>query len=276
MAMLADLARDAQDPAYAEAARRRAIAGDAAGSDRPPAHPAGRRALAMLALGVLGLLTGTAAAAVRSAATGDAAARSQLVGQVRTRTAESDALQARAAALRTDVESRRNAALLQGALGRQRATELAALELAAATVPVSGPGVVVVIGDRPKGKTDAPAQQRGGRPGDGRVLDRDLQDLVNGLWLAGAEAITVNDQRLTVQTAIRSAGEAILVDFRPLSPPYTVRAIGGPDLETGFADGVAGRRLATYTSLYGLPFTVGAAASLTLAAGSSPDLVGAR
>ena len=49
------------------------------------------------------------------------------------------------------------------------------------------------------------------------MLDRDLQVIVNGLWAAGAEAIAVNGQRLTACSAIRSAGEAILVDFRPLS-----------------------------------------------------------
>ena len=64
--------------------------------------------------------------------------------------------------------------------------------------------------------------------GDGRVYDRDLQDVVNALWLAGAEAMSINGQRLTAATAIRSAGEAILVNSRPLSPPSLVHAIGNP------------------------------------------------
>ena len=53
----------------------------------------------------------------------------------------------------------------------------------------------------------------------GRVLDRDLQVMVNALWAAGAEAIAINGQRLTARSAIRYAGEAILLDFRPLVPP---------------------------------------------------------
>ena len=62
----------------------------------------------------------------------------------------------------------------------------------------------------------------------GRVTDRDLQTLVNEVWAAGAEAVTVNGQRLTALSAIRSAGDAVLVDFRPLNPPYTC-APSGPD-----------------------------------------------
>jgi uncharacterized protein YlxW (UPF0749 family) len=58
------------------------------------------------------------------------------------------------------------------------------------------------------------------------LLDVDLQQLVNGLWTAGAEAISVNGHRLTSLTAIRSAGSAITVDYTSLTPPYTVLAIG--------------------------------------------------
>ena len=59
---------------------------------------------------------------------------------------------------------------------------------------------------------------------------------MNGLWSVGAEAIAVNGQRLTAQSAIRSAAGAILVNYRPLKPPYRVEAIGPPDL----ADAVRG------------------------------------
>jgi uncharacterized protein YlxW (UPF0749 family) len=70
---------------------------------------------------------------------------------------------------------------------------------------------------------------------EGRVRDADLQDVVNGLWAAGAEAVAVDGQRLTALSAIRSAGESVLVDLRPLSPPYTVEAVGDPAaLEVGF------------------------------------------
>ena len=82
-------------------------------------------------------------------------------------------------------------------------------------------------------------RRQGGRPGrdggpressgfsdTGRVRDRDMQRVVNGLWESGAEAISVNGQRLTALSAIRAAGDAILVDNKPLVPPYTVLAVG--------------------------------------------------
>ena len=56
----------------------------------------------------------------------------------------------------------------------------------------------------------------------------DLQIIVNGLWGAGAEAIAINGQRLSSTAAIRFAGQAIIVDFRPLARPYVITALGDP------------------------------------------------
>ena len=117
------------------------------------------------------------------------------------------------------------------------------------------------------------AEVRGGQAASGRVLDRDLQDAVNGLWAAGAEAVSVNGLRLNALTAIRSAGEAVLVDFRPLSPPYVLRAVGdAAGLERAFQTGEAGRRLATYPGLYGIAVGVRRARALELPAARLPDL----
>ena len=43
--------------------------------------------------------------------------------------------------------------------------------------------------------------------------------MVNELWADGAQAMSVNDVRLTPTSAIRFAGQAVLVDFQPLLPP---------------------------------------------------------
>jgi uncharacterized protein YlxW (UPF0749 family) len=119
----------------------------------------------------------------------------------------------------------------------------------------------------------SPDAQRGGQVAEGRVQDRDLQDAVNGLWAAGAEAVSINGLRLSALTAIRSAGEAILVDFRPVSPPYTVRAIGNPGtLQARFVDGQSGRRLSTFSSLYGISLIVRRTSSQTLPGAGTPTL----
>ena len=85
-------------------------------------------------------------------------------------------------------------------------------------VAVSGPGVRVTVDDQPQGDPD------------GRVRATDLRLLVNGLWQAGAEAIAINGRRLTALSAIVNSDIAIQVNKGPLSPPYVVQAIGGPNL----------------------------------------------
>ena len=80
-----------------------------------------------------------------------------------------------------------------------------------------GPGLQVVIdnGDSPSGS--------------GVIFDSDIQLLVNGLWAAGAEAISVGGVRLETTSAIRQAGGAILVDNQPVFWPITIQAIGNPN-----------------------------------------------
>lgn len=267
MSLLVDMTGAALDPSYAEAAARKA----AGGSPRDPAKgPAKRSARLVVALVAAGLVTGIAAAQVRRDAAANAGARAPLEQDVRRQTRDTDALARQAATLREELSALRQSALSRDSRGRAAAQRLAALELATGAVAVHGPGVLVRLDDAAQGSLADPAT-RGGQVGDGRVYDRDLQDVVNALWLAGAEAMSVNGQRLTADTAIRSAGEAILVDLRPLSPPYLVRAIGNPDLlEPRFADGPTARRLHTLTSLYGVRFSLARAADLSLAAAAAP------
>ena len=102
----------------------------------------------------------------------------------------------------------------------------------AASEAVHGPGIVIAAQSSADG-SDA-----------GRITDRDLQVLVNGLWYAGAEAVAVNDNRVGSLTSIRTAGDAITVNFRSISSPYTVIALGDTDtLRTRFAQNPAGRLL---------------------------------
>ena len=269
MSLLNDMMSSTLDEAYAERAARRAgttAAGSAARAAGRPGLLA--RSTAALTLLALGLVTGTAVAQVRARQEANTGLRAELAAQVRERSAETDRLAASAARLRSEVEATQNALLGADVAGRTLAEQLVALGLASATLPVEGPGLVVRLDDAPP---DDSAE--GGASVDGRVQDRDLQDLVNGLWAAGAEAISINDVRLTALTAIRSAGDAVLVDFQLLSPPYVVRAVGRPsDLELELVDGPAGRRLQTYVSLYGLRLDVARAESLALPGASTPDL----
>lgn len=270
MSLLVDIMTNTLDESYAERATRPAPVPI---SDRT-APRAGwrRRVVPVLVLIALGMLTGTAVAQVRERQVEGTGLRADLAREATDRTAATDALARRTQELRDEVASAREAALGNDALGKRLTDGLTALGLASGTLPVRGPGLVVTIDDAP----DDGGQADGARPGnaaDGRVQDRDLQSIVNGLWAAGAEAIAVNGQRLTALTAIRGAGEAVLVDLRPLSPPYAVEAIGNPeDLEVEFMDGRSGRRLTTNMSLYRIPFTVERDDRLSLPGAAAPDL----
>jgi uncharacterized protein YlxW (UPF0749 family) len=109
------------------------------------------------------------------------------------------------------------------------------------------------------------------------VRDGDLQLVVNALWAAGAEAVSINGQRLGPTTAIRFAGEAVLVDFRPVTSPYEIRAIGNPDtLATEFLLSPEVGALAVISQTYGLRFEYAEEEELTVPAASIPELRSAR
>lgn len=264
MSLLVDMMNNTLDEGYAERAARPA----GAAPERRP-----HRAAAAVALVAIGVVTGTAIAQVRERQEASTGLRAELAAEVRDRTAETEVLAGQAEQLRAQAAAAQSAALGADAAGRSAARRLEELGLASGTLPVRGPGLVVTLTDAPEGEVEGEAPLRGGTPVDGRVQDRDLQDLVNGLWAAGAEAVSINGIRLTALTAIRSAGEAILVDFRLLSPPYVVRAIGDPDrLELELLDGPTGRRLSTYTQLYGLGLELRSDDRLSLPGAGVPDL----
>ena len=99
------------------------------------------------------------------------------------------------------------------------------------------------------------------------MVDADLLAAVNGLWQAGAEAIAVNGHRLTSRTAIRGAGQAITVDYRSLTRPYVIEAIGdGRRLADGFAASSGGGWWRSLREQYGMRLDVARSADLRLPA----------
>lgn len=100
--------------------------------------------------------------------------------------------------------------------------ELEKRKMEAGMVSAEGPGLVVVLSD----STKQPA------PGEDNyfyiIHDVDLHQLVTELWAAGAEAISINGERLVTNTAIRCVGPTVLVNTVRLAPPYIVHVIGEP------------------------------------------------
>ncbi|MDQ1482149.1 MAG: hypothetical protein QOF35_225 [Actinomycetota bacterium] len=246
MTLLTEMMQRPLDPGYAAAAQRRQQSGQ-------PAAAGLRSPLLIMVAVLIGVLLAASALALRAPTTAVSTVKKSLVAQIESRRAHADAQTRLIATLRSQIDTAQAAALSQQSEGGL-AAELSKLEIAAGTVTVSGPGLLLTLDDAPA-KTAANSPDADPRTVTGldqsKVFARDLQIIVNGLWDAGAEAISVNGHRLTSRAAIRSAGAAILVDYRPLTRPYLISAIGDPgSLGVEFADNSGGSYVQSLTNNY--------------------------
>jgi len=235
--MLQQLLDDAVDPGYRSAAGARG----SASSPRSGWTAAG----VFTAVAVFGVLLGVSAVKTERDRPQALVERTHLIAAIHARQHKLEDMHT---TLRTqqsrvaDLQTR----LATTAMAETRLRALAStLGIAAGTAPVRGPGLVITVDNAPN-----PVPGAGGI-----ILDSDLQALVNGLWAAGAEAIGVNGHRLTTLTAIRYAGQAITVDYRSLTPPYVVGAIGDPDtLPARFLETQGGQTWLGLRSNFGIRF----------------------
>lgn len=238
-------------------------AASAAAATRSPAKKRFYQLLSALAALVLGFLLAVAYQKVVEEQPQRQTARDGLIADIHTRQDRIENLQGREELLRGQVTSLQ-AALLNGGTLEQLRT----FEAATGLRRVTGDGVVVTLVDAPQ-TTDPfgnpPAK-------DSRVLYLDLRTVVNTLWAGGAEAISINGQRLTAMSTIRSAGEAILVDFKPLISPYKVSAIGPDEMVDRFEDSATAALFRQLVQTKGMGFTVKATDDLTLPAAANSQL----
>lgn len=87
--------------------------------------------------------------------------------------------------------------------------------------PVEGPGIRIALSDAPRG-TDP----EGVNPNLLVVHQQDIQGFVNALWAGGAEAISLQNQRLISTTGIKCVGNTVVLDGVPYAPPYVIEAVG--------------------------------------------------
>jgi uncharacterized protein YlxW (UPF0749 family) len=167
--------------------------------------------------------------------------RSPLVETAVELTADQDALKARILELNEQVATLQGESEGSAAIVRDVNARLEEARVAAGLVALEGPGIVLQLSD-----SGAPPPT-GANPADFLVGGRDIRAVVEELWLAGAEAIAVNQERLTPSSAILDIGGSILVNSAYLAPPYQLTAIGPADLfdrlsaSAGFADFVRAR-----------------------------------
>ncbi len=163
-----------------------------------------------------------------------------------------------------------------GGSDRELARKLDELRAAAGYSELTGLGVEVVMDDAPY---DQPIPE-GYTANDVVVHQQDLQAVVNALWEAGAEGITLQGQRLTSSTGIKCVGNTVQLYGVPYSPPYKIVAVGDPP------DLISGLNSDDYIKIYKQytqpPFNIGwelkvLDAPVTLpAAETAPDLSYAR
>ncbi|WP_437023326.1 DUF881 domain-containing protein [Streptomyces sp. enrichment culture] len=247
MSLITNVMDHSLDDGYAEAAARKR-------ADGTGGMPRTLRAKLGLAAGLVlaALVVTVGAAQARVAAPVVAKERGELIDRIDRESEAADKLEHSVDELRDEVSARQREALEQTGGGGESQQLVGVLSGA---VEVHGPGVKLVVDDAEDASGGADGEVRGtsGFSDTGRVRDRDMQRVVNGLWASGAEAVAINGQRLTALSAIRAAGDAILVDNKPLVPPYTVLAVGdGERLSARFQDSPDGMYLHALQENFGI------------------------
>ena len=271
MTLLTTMLQRPLDPGYAAAADRREAQGK-------PRSTSLRSPLLVIATVLIGLLVGVASYNLTTANKPRSQARAELIGQIQDRRDQVDALTVKAGSLQGQLTAQESAQLGDTSL-TERTRELST---AVGAVPLHGPGFTLTLDDAPGSGADE-ATEGDPKAQQGQVQAKDLQYVTNALWESGAEAVSINGKRLTATSAIRFAGSALVVDYRPLTRPYVITALGDPQkFPAAFADGAGGTYLSTLRSTFGIrvdtkvsdDLTVPAAVGLTTRFARSGDTGG--
>lgn len=88
---------------------------------------------------------------------------------------------------------------------------------------VTGPGVIVTLSDSKKDTNSVL------NPSSLLVHDADVLSVINELKNAGAEAISINEQRIVPTTSISCGGNIIDINGEKVGAPFVIKAIGLPE-----------------------------------------------
>ena len=140
--------------------------------------------------------------------------------------------------------------------------ELERQKMIAGLLAVEGSGVQVILDDSSLRPASAPAESN-----DYLIHEYDLRDVINLLWMAGSEAIAVNNERIVATTSIYCVGSTVMVNDTRLSPPYLVQAVGNPIVQEDVLINPAYlKEIKQRAELYGVQFEVNRKGMLTLPA----------
>jgi uncharacterized protein YlxW (UPF0749 family) len=140
--------------------------------------------------------------------------------------------------------------------------------------PVHGPALTVTLSDAPKQDVDR-AVKGGQTPADQLVVhQQDIQAVVNALWSGGAEAMTLQKQRVVSTTGIKCVGNTVVLHGVPYAPPYVITAVGDVAAMQDALDSsdyIAG--YLTYVRAYHLGYRVTSTADVKLPGYDAPELL---
>jgi uncharacterized protein YlxW (UPF0749 family) len=253
--LLSLITRRSLDADYEHVAARRRQEGASS-----PAHPVHRRTAALV-LVVFGLLVTIAAVQTSRNASASDASRANLIEQINLRRQGLRDLQARMDRERSRVLALEARTSELATADRAARSRLERLGVRTGFGAVKGPGVQVTLSSAP-GSADSQL-----------VRDSDLTLLADALWAAGAEAMSVNGQRLTALSAFRNVGGGILLNAQPISPPYVLDVIGDPDsLPADLLASAMGEKWYALKDSLGFRFDVRSGGTMTLPPASQAPL----
>jgi uncharacterized protein YlxW (UPF0749 family) len=122
-----------------------------------------------------------------------------------------------------NLESYRTDASNTSAVNTVMKKELDNAQILAGTTELEGSGVTVTVSD-----SSLPSSEISGNVESYIVHDGDLRMILTELYGAGAEAVSVNGQRIVATTAVRCVGNTIMVNDVKIATPFEIKAIGDP------------------------------------------------
>ncbi|MEN8707347.1 MAG: DUF881 domain-containing protein [Nocardioides marinisabuli] len=256
MPLLTLITQQSMDEDYLHVAERR-------GRGQLPSSRSRPHRTAAVVVAAFGVLVTTAAVQTAQDADVDRAGRATLVERINDRRATVSDLQDRIVELReqNELATANVARLTETAVEAQ--SRLRRLQVNTGYLAVQGEGVRITL--------ENPAV------GGNLIRDIDLQKAANALWLAGAEAVAVNGQRLTALSAIRNSGVVVNVNSMPIAPPYVVTAIGDSrSLLARFQESASGSALINVAQALGFGYTQETLTSVRLPAARRRTLLSAE
>lgn len=244
MSLIREITEHPLDPSYEQVAAQRRAAG-------LPQQTSLRSPGVIIACLLVGFAIAVAALALRIPHTQAQAQKDALIQRIDSAQSRIDKANGTIQRTQLEITTLQNQAL-QREDQEALATQLARAEVVSGTLPVTGNGLVLEVNDSADSVAGSGQDPRDLDDSNGRLTSTDMQILVNGLWQGGAEAIAINGQRLTSVSAIRFAGQAILVNFRPLQPPYEIVAIGPSSMRSAFQKSASGAYLDNLTGSFDL------------------------